>query len=753
MLGFTASIFILLWITDEASYEKMHKKADDIFLAYKTYSIGEESKVNPSLPMPFGPSAEEAFPEIENAVRVVRHPSVIRIKEENFIEQKFAAVDPGYFKIFTYSFMEGDPENVLGEPGNCIITKAIAEKYFGENTPIGQNITLNESEIFTVAGVVEDQVGNSMLDFEVFVPFTSIFKPGSEQDDWHYHFTDTYFYCPNGINQEQLNARLTRHIRSFMPEDKSISILTQRINQKYLHDLTANQPRIIYVYIFAAIGLLIIIIACINFTNSSTYVSIRRGKEIGVRKINGASKRHLIKHFFGEVLLQSIVSYFLAMAFVEIFQTRFNLLTDKEISIPWTAPYFIIISILIIVFTTFLAGVYPSILISAFKPIDAFRNKLNTGMGIVRFRTGLIIFQFAISSVLITATLSIYRQVNFMQQSDLGFEKENLLYLSYDKSMASSYQLFRNEMLGKEGIESVCRASSSPTESWNIVRGLTWEGKPDDETVGFAFISGDEDLVETLGIQMLAGRDYDRNYKTDSLKIIINEKAKDVLGFENPVGKYMLSDTTKLEILGLFNNFHALPMTYEIEPMIINFWEDFYSIVLIRLKSGNPEPYIEHIQKIWESLYPTIPFTYTFVDDKIEQQYKSEIRVGKLAGVFSILAIFITCIGLFSISGLMAQRRTQEIGIRKTMGASEKNVVILFTSQYLKWVIIANIIAWPIAFIFIKNWLKNFAYREEIGFWSFAAAMLLSVLISIITISWHTYGITKINPAETLKGD
>jgi len=439
------------------------------------------------------------------------------------------------------------------------------------------------------------------------------------------------------------------------------------------------------------------------------------------------------------------------MMLVELLRPQFNQLTGKSIIIPYLEPWFLSGCIGIILLSTLMAGTYPALLISAFKAIDAFRGKITAGRGQARFRTFLLVFQFTVSVGLIITTLTIYNQLGYMQKKNLGFEKENLLYLGLEDAQQESFEVFRQELLEHNQVKNVCRSSALPTSVWNIVRGLSWEKQEEGQLSAFAFISGDFELIRTIGLEVISGRDLDPSHPTDSAKILVNEEAARLIGFEDPVGQYLLDDSTEIEIAGMFRDFHGLPLTEAIEPMLICMWPEMYYYSLVRLKPGNPQGAIAHMEKVWNSLYPDIPFEFNFMDARIENQYRSEMRMGRLAGVFTLLAILITCIGLFSTSGHSAKKREREIGIRKAMGASSGSVIRHFVLDYLKWILLANFIAWPLSWLLMRNWLEHFAYRTGQGPGSFLLATFLSLFISLLTIGWHAWSTSRTNPVKVLK--
>ena len=750
-LGIASSILILLWIMDERGYEKMHQRADRIFQLYKTYRMGEELEINESLPMPLAPSLESEFPEISHAVRVVADRRFVKYGDQVYNEKSICAADPAYFQVFSFSFIQGDPETSLDEPYSLVLTEGKAKKYFGQEDPMGKTVLFDGRDEYTVTGVMENIDLNTGLDYEMVVPFGTVYRPGSANDHWYSHFISTYIYLETEVPLDTMQARLTRHVRSHMEKDATLSMIMQPISEKHLNDPTAKSPRRMYVSIFSLIGFLVLLIACINFTNLSTFVSLKRSREIGVRKINGGRRPRLIFQFYGETFHQALAGFILAMMLVELVRPQFNNLTGKSITIPYLEPWFMFGCLGLLFLTTLLAGTYPALLISAFKPIDAFHGRIVTGKGQARLRTFLLVFQFAISVGLIITTLTIYGQLGYMQKKNLGFEKENLLYLPLEAEIKENFEVFREKLTGHARIRSACMASSLPTSVWNIVRGFTWEELEEDKLSALSFISGDFDLVKTLGLEVIQGRDFHRDFPADSSRILVNEEAARLMGYPNPVGQSIHGDTLEeYEIIGMFRDFHGLPLTEPIEPMVIFMWPSMYYFTLVRIAPGDPGPAVKHIEEVWKSLYPDIPLEYGFMDARIERQYRSESRVGRLAGAFTVLAILITCIGLFATAGHSAKRREKEIGIRKAMGASSRSVLAYFVLQYARWILLANLLAWPVSWWLMKHWLEHFAYRISLGAGSFLLATAISLLIALLTIGWHAWSTARTNPVEAL---
>jgi putative ABC transport system permease protein len=750
-IGIASSIMIMLWVVDELSYEKMHEKADQIMLIYKKYKMGEEYKLNSSLPYPLAPSLLDEVPEISNAVRVVRHEAVINNGTDYYNERNICATDNAYFELFSFKFLKGDPASALSEPYSLVLTRDQAKKYFGTGDPLGKTLEFDRKDAYTVTGIIENIEENTDLDYDMMIPIETVYGNTHDASSWYDHFISHYVYISNPVNPDTLNSRLTSHMWKYTGSESNIELVAQPIREVHLNALDEQNPRAQYIYIFSVIGFLIILIACINFTNVSTALSVKRSKETGVKKVNGAGRKQLFFQFMGEAFHQVIAGFILAMMLVELFRPLFNQMTGKSIHIPYLDPAFILAMVALILLTTLLAGSYPALLISSFNPVNAFQGKITTGKGQALFRTSLLVFQFTISIGLIITTLIIYSQIRYINQKNLGYDRENLLYVYLQGDLNEKFEIFRQELMTHSMIANAARASSLPSSAWSMVRGMDWEGKADDEIESFSFISVDPDFVETVHMEIIEGRDFSKDFAADTARFIINEQAKKFLGFEEPVGHFFLSDSDRIEIIGVVKDFHSLPLTYRIEPLILNIWPEFYTLALIRILPGNLQEAVNHIEKIWNKVVPGFPFEYNFVDESIDRQYRSEMRIGMLSLAFTILAILITCIGLFAIAAHTAQQKTKEIGVRKSHGASSRSVIFRFVTSYLKWVGLANLLAWPVAWLLMKKWLENFAYQASINIWIFVIAAVGSVLISVMTISWHAWKISNTNPVNSLR--
>ncbi len=752
-IGLASFVLIMLWVADELSYEKQHGNADNLYLIHKRVMTGTSENINFSTPMLLAPTARDEIPEVIESCRIANIGAFVTYEDKQYTEDYVGGVDSTYFLMFSFDFILGNPATALDEINSVVITESIATKYFGDEDPIGKVLTFNREDQYKVTAVIGDIERNTLFDNNILIPIESVYGDSEDAADWYSHFIQSYVMVPESVSKDTLDKRVTEHIRKYMSEESQIQLLCQPISRLHLYSLDGKNERIQYVYIFSLIGLLTLLIACINYMNISTSLSVRRSREIGLKKVVGAVRPQLIKQFLGESFIQAFFAMLLAMMLVELLRPYFNDLTNKTIFIPYLSYWFLPLLLGLVIITTLIAGSYPAFLLSSFKPVAVFKGKFTAGKGQANFRRILVIIQFAISIGLIISSLMIYSQLRFVNNKNLGFDKENVIYMSQVGNLSEKYEAFRNELLTRPGVGNVCRTSSTPAAIWSIIRGLEWEGKENDDNVSFSFAAIDFDYLETMGMDLVEGRNFSREFGTDSNNYIFNETAIKLMGFEdNPVGRTFGLDSDYLgKIIGVVKDFNSLPLTHEIEPLMMIIYPDFYRLVMIRIEPENTQTTLAGIEEVWNDHMPDFPFEYNFLDQRLERMYRNESRIGSLALAFTILAILITCIGLFGLASHTAQQKTREIGIRKVFGATVNSVIYLFVKSFAIWVLLANIIAWPLAYYFINDWLKNFAYRVDINWLIFIYSALAALGIAILTVAYQSFVAARKNPVDAIR--
>lgn len=755
-VGMACFILILLWVQSELSYDRCFDNSDHIYLAHKSVPTGNGIRVNHQMPFPFATEMKNKVPEVTSITRVDFHPSMVRYGELYFDEQDLVAVDSTYFEIFNYDFIHGNAESVLRESNEIVITESIANKYFEDENPMNKVLLVRSNEQYVVSGVVKDPPKNTHLEHTMFIPIEPLYRNTEDYNDWFSHFLSCYILSTPSVSVDTLNKKIskvldeaTRDPESNTVRDVAIKLLP--VSKLHLFNVEGKNQRIQYVYIFSLIAILILLVACINYMNIATSMSMRRSREIGLKKVVGAVRQQLTFQFLAEAFVQAFIAMLLAMMLVELARPFFNQLSGKEIFIPYASTWFIPILLALVFLTTLLAGGYPAFLMSSFKPVSAFKGNLVSGKGQTQFRKILVIFQFAVSIALIISTLFIYLQLKYINTTDLGFDKNNLMYEYLNDDISKKYESFRSEILKNPNIESICRTSQLPNNISYGMRGIDWVGKEGNELSSFTFASIDYDFFETTGIKINDGRAFSRKFGTDSLHFIMNEATIKMIGYDNPVGRQFAADDENGRIIGVVKDFHSKPLTQDIDPLFFIMVPEYYNYVMFRIRPENMEETTKYIEKVWNSFAPLYAFESRFFTARIDREYRTESRNGKLALSFTIIVIIITCMGLFGLASHTAQKKTKEIGIRKVFGASVASLVYNFVKIFSRWVLIANLIAWPLAYYFVSGWLNNFAYGIKINIWVFLASAIVALLIAIVTVAYQSFRAASRNPVDSIR--
>jgi len=744
-IGMASFILITLWIMDELNYDKNHVNSNRIYSVYKSYFVSGSQTYNTSTPAPLAPKIKTDFPEIEAATRLSKFNVLLRYDDKIFYDE-LNMVDPDFLHMFSFDLLKGNPNSALLEPNSVIISEHIAEKYFGDKNPIGEVLVVENRLDFKVTGVFKNPPDNTSVDYHIISHLDDSRFIGNWQD----HPYETFIMLAEGSDHNALDLKMSKLFQHKLENDK-IGIKTLPLSDVHLYTIDGKNEPIQYVKLFLVIAVFILIIACINFMNLSTARASQRSKEIGLRKVVGAERGQLVWQFLLESVFFSFLALILAMVVSELLMPLFNQLTDKNLVINYSNPMFFLGLIGLIIFIGLLAGSYPAFFLSSFRPIIAIKGTFKIGTKGLLFRKFLVIFQFSISVILIISTFIIYSQINYIQNKDLGFDEENLVYFRSEEGISNRFDAFKSELLQNPNILNISRTSQIPSQMTDIKRGVTWEGIEDPSGSVFAQCAVDYDYFKTMKMEMAEGRVFSKEFGMDTRNYIINQKAADLIGWENPVGRDFGSPGGNSKIIGVVKDFNALPAAHEIQPLFFFHNTNWFWNILIRIRPDNQKETISHIEQIFTAYVPETPFRSNFLDRTISQQYKSEQTIGKLSSVFSLIAIIISCLGLFGLAAFSAEQKTKEIGVRKIFGASIGQIIYRLTVSFTIWVLLANLIAWPIAYLTMENWLNNFAFRVNIYWWIFALAALISVLIALITVGFQTLRTARKNPIEALR--
>ena len=761
-VGLACCILILLWVQDEISYDRFHAKADDLYRAVTEYQKTEPATHYWPVCAPLAPALKEDYPEIIKATRFtrLRRGQLVKYGDKSLLETQICLTDPDFFEMFTFPLLQGDPARALSNPNALVMTEEMATKYFGSEDPLGKTLNINNEYDFTVTGIMKNVPHNSHLKFDFLVPFIRIedFEQNwAVLDNWTLSGYATYVLLQKNTSLQELNHKIKDYIQKHAAESKDLLYL-QPLKDIHLYSShiqfgIEGQGNIKYVYIFSVVAFFVLIIACINFMNLATARSSNRAKEVGLRKVVGARRPQLMGQFFCESVLMASLSLALAVVLVELFLPAFRNLSGKPLDQGFSSNINILLAIIVMTLITgFLSGTYPALFLSSLRPAKVLKGRLKTeGRGYL-FRKILVVSQFSLSIFLIICTVLVSNQVDYMRNRKLGLDKEQVVYIPIRSELVEKYDPLKIELLKNTGIRNVAASSNIPT--YGVILTLdyiTWEGKdPEDIKVLHATSTG-YDFIETLNMEMIEGRSFSKEYPSDENAVVINETARKRIGMEDPVGKRLMLRDTELPIIGIVKDYHFRSLHSEIEPLLLVNDPSLYRYILIKLDSGDIPSTLANIEITWKSFFPDTPFEYHFLDEAYGRLYRTEQRMGTLFNYFTGLAIFISCLGLFGLASFMAEKRTKEIGIRKILGASISGVVILLNKEFIKWVLIANIIAWPIAYYVMFTWLQDFAYRTNMGVWSFVLAALAAFAIAVVTVSFQSVKAASANPADSLR--
>lgn len=760
-IGMACSIFILLWVQNELSYDRFNKNANEI---YRIVARAGDFKaaINPA---PMVADLQAKMPTIKNTVRLTQSSAnVFEVGDRKFEEKRIFYADSTFLQVFSYQLLKGDRATALSRPDAVLITKDMAKKYFGGENALGKILRKDNSKEVIVTGVLENIPSNSHLQFDILLPMSSIAQTNDNIKNQVWDNFDFYAYVqldktfdPSAIHITKFNQQMDEIYKTHIPEKTlKVNFWLQPLTAIHLHsDFQVDLPghgNIQYVNIFFVVALFILAVACINFMNLATARSSRRAKEVGLRKVVGAGRKQLIGQFLGESLLISFVSLLIAIGIVWLLLPVFNDLAGKKLSIHLLDRKIIAILITIALATGLISGSYPALFLSGFQPVKVLKGNMKTMGGNLIFRNGLVVIQFVVSIVLLAGTAIVYRQLNYIKDMNLGFDRSNLLYLPMAGEMWSKQQALKAELKENSLTANYTIINDLPINLNSGTVNVQWEGKDPKSQIVFPTLFVDEGFFDVFQMKMLSGRAFSPEFKSDSGNYILNEKAVQVMGMKvsNAVGKPLTLWDNKGTIIGVVKDFNYKPIQHPIEPMIIglNRWG---GTAVIKTQPGKTEATIKTLAKISADLNPAYPFSYGFLDQDLANQYKGEQRMGSLFNIFAILAIFISCMGLYGLSAFMAEQRTKEIGVRKVLGASVLKVVYLLSTGFTKLILIAVVIAVPVAWFAINSWLKSFAYRVNADWMVFLIASLAALAIAWLTVSYESIKAAIANPVKSLR--
>lgn len=763
--GLACTLFIFLWVKDERSVDKFHAKQEQLYQVLTNLSLDNQVLTLKSSPLLLSENITKEFPEVKEATAISADfctPQGIFSDGLNSQAATGMFVTPNFFKVFSFELLHGDKDQVLSDKYNVVLSQNLATKLFGsEENALGKTLKWNYEwedgggeETLIVSGVFRKPPGNSSLQFEYSVHSDLLIDDDGNAGTWNGHYAKSYLVLKEGTDIGDFNKKIGNYLLTKREGKFKMTSFVQKFSDRYLKNPYENGVqiggRIEYIKLFILIALFILLIACINFMNLSTAQASRKMKEIGVKKAVGASRRSLVIQYLSESILLSFISLVVALILLVFFLPHFNKLTDKSIllSLNWSE---ILVLIAIVLLTGLIAGSYPAFRLSAFKPAEVLKGKLHTSFGELIMRKGLVIFQFAISIIFIIGVLVVNKQIEFTQTKNLGYERENVVRFTLGSNNTQP-DVFLAELKKIPGVKNVGAMNGDFLEGLDNNGGWSWNGEESNKSLLFQAPRMSYGAIEALGMQLVSGRTFSKDFNDDFDKVIINESALKLMNLDDPIGFLLDKGQIKQEIIGVVKDFQYGSIHKKVEPLIIRFRE-FGRDIFVKLTTGTEQEALVQMEELFAKFNPGYPFDYSFMNQDYHALYKAESRVAKLSSYFAVMAILISCLGLFGLAAFTAERRAKEMGIRKILGSSVLGIVKIFSGEFVKMVLIAIFIAIPVGYWASLRWLESFGYSIDLKWWYFAFAGISALLIALITVSWQCYKVAIINPAKTLRSE
>jgi len=770
-LGLACSLLIYLWVKDELSVDKFHTKDNLLYRVYITEKYAGEINSTYNTPALLPAELKKTIPEIQFATGFVKY---FRLSLQDDIYETFQVGDKihkmkggrageDFFTMFSYPLLHGTPESALKDPSSLSISRKMAELFFGSvEKALGQTVRFDNRKDLVVTSVFENIPVNSTDRFDYLMNWDAWVAENRLKQSWGHFGTSTYVALRADADPAATGEKIRNFMKPFLegaPPNYDVQLALQPFSDQYLYSSFENgkpqSGRIGYVRLFSGIGIFILLIACINFMNLATARSVKRAKEVGIRKVIGSSRKYLIIQFMGEAIILTCFAAFLALAIVGIALPAFNVLTGKHMVLTFGEPSFGLTLIGLILTTGVIAGSYPSLFLSSFQPVKILKGSFTFNPGAVSMRKGLVVFQFVLSMILLIATVVISRQIEFIQNKNLGYNRDNLIYIPLEGDLIKTYGVFRQEASTMPGIKMVDRCSQFPHMMAFRTTAVDWAGANPESPVTFTVASVGYDFTRIMDLEIVEGRAFSRDVRADSLNFIINEEAVRQMGLKDPVGKeIMVFGNKKGTIVGVVKDYHTTSLHQPIDPLVLDVKEFLeFGTIIVRTEAGKTKQALASLEEVCKKVNPNFPFLYSFMDQQYGALYKSEQMVGKLSNVFALLGILISCMGLLGLAMFSAEQRRKELSIRKILGATISSIVMRFSKDFMKLVIVALIIAVPVSWLAMTSWLERFAYKVDLAWWMFALAGLGAILISMLTVSFQALRSGMENPVENLRSE
>jgi len=741
-----------MWIHTEITYDRFNENLNDIYLATNYTMFGEQRDFGTGNVPALGPALKAEYPEVINSVRLNNsHAEYLLTYDEKPFKERIKFADPSIFEIFSFPFIQGNHETALHDPHTILISEDIAEKHFKGQNIVGETILFDNQYHFTVGGIFKNIPENSSLRFDIVVPveFLNEFWKKDTTKTWYNLSYRTYIQLQEGTDYEQVKEKIKNRIKESLPEsDTEVSLYPYAKLHLFLYGYLGM------VILFSFIAVVILLIACINFMNLTTARSARRAREVGLRKVVGSNRKQIMMQFFSESIILSFFALFIAIVLVELFLPLFNNVIRRNLAFDLSNVFILYGIPVITILTGIISGIYPAIILSSHEPTAVLKSGGFFGGSKSNMRRGLVIFQFVVSIILIISIIVIFKQTRFMMNKNLGFDKEHLVYIKLEGNLKENHEVFKNELLQNRNIFNATASSRLPTGIYTNGSGWKWDGIDENLNPLVTFLNVDYDYLTTMKLELKQGDFFSEKYPVNSPNIIINESYARVTNLENPIGTSIYrKDDDSYNVIGIIKDFHFKPVSNRIGPLFIfcstESWG--YRYLTLRIDNTDVKNTIAEIKKITNKHNPDFPFEFHFMEDDFDALYRSSKRIEYLLCSFAIIAIIISCLGLFGLSSYMTEQRTKEIGIRKVHGASVIRIVKLLTSDFIKSILIANAIGWPLAFLLMQGLLLDFPYKTKLNLWIFVLTGLSTFTIALLVIGYQTIRAANSNPVEALK--
>jgi len=758
-LGIACSLAIFLWVRDERSVDNYHANGDRLFRVMHRQTAEGRTNAGPWAPGLLFEELKKKFPEVVSASGWSWEEEHTFAVGEKANKEKGHYAGAEWFRMFSVPVLAGNADKALDEPNDLALSRKLAENYFGSAAlAVGKTIRLDNERDYRVSVVFENLPANTSEPYDYLLSWDDFIRRNEWAKQWDNNGPRTFVLLRPDADVEKVNAKLRKFLNTYRKESFPSDLFLQKFGEDYLYSDWRggfqNGGRIEYVRLFSVVAVFILLIACINFMNLATARSERRSREVGVRKVMGAVRTALVRQFLSESVLITVLSVALAILLVLALLPTFNELTRKQISLDFGLGQTWLVLLGITLLTGLVAGSYPALYLSGFQPVQVLKGRFRFTKGAKLFRQGLVVFQFALSVLLIVGTIVVYRQVRYIQNKNLGFDRENLIYVPLEGQLLPQYDVLKQELLRMPGIQSVSRASDTPHSIGSNTMGVQWPGKDPKSVIFFSQIAIGYDFAKTCGLKFKEGREFSRAFATDSVAYLINEQALKRIGYKDPIGKPLTFWDRPGTIVGVVNDFHFQSLHVPIEPLVVRLGEKMsFGNLLVRTLPGQTKQAIASLEAVTKRLNPKFPFSYQFADDEYAKMYRSEQVLEQLSKYFAFLAVLISCLGLLGLAMFTAEQRQKEIGVRKVMGASVGSIVALLSKDFLKLVGIAFLIAPPLAWYALTKILSTYTYREEMSWWIFALAGGLAVVIAFLTVSFQSVKAALANPVKSLRAE